>query len=145
MGSSPGRVKPKTIKLAFIAFFAKHAALRRKSKDWMARYQNNVYECSDMSTHWLLFQWPSTIKIQLCVLVKYKVDFIIISLKLNLFSPWYSWKIAELSLNNNHSFNFFHFIVESVYNEYMTMIILWYTLPRFQSWFWFPSKIVECN
>jgi hypothetical protein len=34
---------------------------------------------------------------------KYKVDLIIISLKINLFSPWYSWKIAELVLNNNHS------------------------------------------
>ena len=28
---------------------------------------------------------------------------IIISLKINLFSPWYSWKIAKLALNNNHS------------------------------------------
>ena len=28
---------------------------------------------------------------------------IIISFKINLFSPWYSWKIAELALNNNHS------------------------------------------
>jgi hypothetical protein len=27
-----------------------------------------------------------------------------ISLKINLFSPWYSWKIVELALNNNHSF-----------------------------------------
>jgi hypothetical protein len=27
----------------------------------------------------------------------------IFSLKINLFSPWYSWKIAELALNNNHS------------------------------------------
>jgi len=24
-------------------------------------------------------------------------------LKINLFSPWYSWKIAGLALNNNHS------------------------------------------
>jgi len=23
-------------------------------------------------------------------------------IKINLFSPWYSWKIAELVLNNNH-------------------------------------------
>jgi hypothetical protein len=30
---------------------------------------------------------------------------IIISLKMNLFSPWYSWKITELALNNNHSLN----------------------------------------
>jgi hypothetical protein len=28
---------------------------------------------------------------------------IIVSLKINLFSPWYCWKIAELALNNNHS------------------------------------------
>ena len=37
------------------------------------------------------------------MLVQYKADLIIISLKINLFSPWYSWKIAELALNNNHS------------------------------------------
>jgi hypothetical protein len=42
-------------------------------------------------------------KIQLSVLVWYKADLIIIPLKINLFSPWYSWKIAELVLNNNHS------------------------------------------
>jgi hypothetical protein len=33
-----------------------HAALRRKSKDWSARNQNNVFEWSDMSTRVLLFQ-----------------------------------------------------------------------------------------
>jgi hypothetical protein len=27
-------------------------------------------------------------------------------LKINLFSPWYSWKIAELALNNNHSLTY---------------------------------------
>ena len=36
----------------------------------------------------------------------YKVYLIIISLKNNLFSPWYSWKIAELALNNNHLTSF---------------------------------------
>jgi hypothetical protein len=55
-----------------------------------------------MSISGLLFQWTSTIKIQLSMLVKYKAD-LIISLKINLFSLWYSWKIAELVLNNNHS------------------------------------------
>ena len=30
-------------------------------------------------------------------------DLINISLKINLFSPWYIWEIAELVLNNNHS------------------------------------------
>jgi len=35
----------------------------------LARNQNNVSEWSDMSTHGLLFQWASTIKIQLSMLV----------------------------------------------------------------------------
>ena len=30
-------------------FSSKHAALRRKNKDWLARNQNNVSEWSDMS------------------------------------------------------------------------------------------------
>ena len=42
----------------------------------------------DMETPGLLFQWASTIKIQLSVLVYYKADIIIISLKINLLSPW---------------------------------------------------------
>ena len=37
-------------------FSAKHAAFRRKSKDWLARNQNNVSEWSDMSTCGLLFE-----------------------------------------------------------------------------------------
>jgi hypothetical protein len=69
----------------------------------LARNQDNVSEWGNMSIRGLLFQWPSTIKIQLSVLVKYKVDLIIISLKINLFSPWYSWKIAELALSINQS------------------------------------------
>jgi len=32
------------------------------------------------------------------ILVKYKADLIIISLKIKLFSPWYSWQIVELAL-----------------------------------------------
>jgi len=30
------------------------------------------------------------------------VDMIIIPSIVSLFSPWYSWKIAQLALNNNH-------------------------------------------
>jgi len=33
-----------------------HAALRRKSKDWLARNQDNVSEWNDMSIRRLLFQ-----------------------------------------------------------------------------------------
>jgi hypothetical protein len=59
---------------------------------------------------WLLL-WTIT-AVELCqindslqktiVLLLYKAKLIIISLKINLFSPWYSWKIAELEINNNH-------------------------------------------
>ena len=34
-----------------------------------------------------------------------KANLSIISLKLSVFSPWYSWKIAELALSNKHSRN----------------------------------------
>jgi hypothetical protein len=50
-------------------FSAKHAALRRKSKDWLAPNQDNVSEWSHMSLRGLLFQWATTIKIQLSMLV----------------------------------------------------------------------------
>ena len=49
------------------------------------------------------FQWASTIKILISVLVWYKVDIIIAISNCNLFSSWYSWKIAELAIKNNHS------------------------------------------
>jgi hypothetical protein len=35
---------------------SKHAALRRKSKDWLARKQDNVSEWGDMCIRGLLFQ-----------------------------------------------------------------------------------------
>ena len=56
-------------KIGMCCFSAKHAALRRKSKDWLAQNQDNVSEWDDMSICRLLFQWPSTIKIQLSVLL----------------------------------------------------------------------------
>ena len=43
-------------KIGICCFSAKHAALRSKSKDWLARNQNNVSEWDDMSIHRLLFQ-----------------------------------------------------------------------------------------
>jgi hypothetical protein len=42
--------------IGICCFSAKHAALRRKSKDWSAQNQNSVSEWSDMSTRGLLFQ-----------------------------------------------------------------------------------------
>ena len=58
----------KDYKIGICCFSSKHAALRRKSKDWSALNQNNVSEWSDMSTRRLLFLCASTLKIQLSVL-----------------------------------------------------------------------------
>jgi hypothetical protein len=59
----------KDYKIGICCFSAKHAALRSKSKDRLARNQNNVREWGDMFIRELLFQWASTIKIQLSALV----------------------------------------------------------------------------
>jgi len=40
----------KSYKIGICCFSANHAPLRRKSKDWLARNQNNVSEWGDMST-----------------------------------------------------------------------------------------------
>ena len=42
--------------IGICCFSSKHAALRRKIKDWLARNQNNVSEWGDMSIRGLLFQ-----------------------------------------------------------------------------------------
>jgi hypothetical protein len=68
-GFKPRSGQTKKYKTGICCFFAKHTALRRKSKDWLGRIQNYVSEWSDMSTGGLLFQWASTIRIQLSVLV----------------------------------------------------------------------------
>jgi len=96
------------MKLVGCCFSIKHTALRRKNKDWLARNQDNMSEFGDMSICRLLFQWGSTINIQLSVVVQYKMDVIIISLQINLYLTWYTcrWKIVQLALNNNHSTHF---------------------------------------
>ena len=65
----PRSGQTKDYKTGICCFSAIHAALRRNSKDWLAWNRNNVSEWSDMSTRGLLFQWASTIQIQLSVLV----------------------------------------------------------------------------
>ena len=65
----PWSSQTKDYKIGICCFSVKNAALRSKSKDLLARNQNNVSERSDMSTRGLLFQWTSTIKTQLSVLV----------------------------------------------------------------------------
>ena len=68
-GFKPWSGQTKDYKIGICCFSAKYAALRRKSKDWLARNQNNVSERSDIYTRGLLFQWANTIQIQLSVLV----------------------------------------------------------------------------
>ena len=46
----------KDYKIGICCFSAKHAALRRKSKELLARNQTNLSEWSDMSTRGMLFQ-----------------------------------------------------------------------------------------
>jgi hypothetical protein len=53
-GYDPRSDQTKEYKIGICCFSAKNASLRRKSKDWMARNQNNVSEWSDISTRWLL-------------------------------------------------------------------------------------------
>ena len=68
-GFEPRSGKTKVYKIGICSCSATHAALRRKSKDWLARNQNNVSEWSGMSIRGRLFQRASTIQIQLSVLV----------------------------------------------------------------------------
>ena len=83
----------KDYKICIFSFSAKHAALKGKNKDWLAWNQQNVSKWSNMSTHdGLLFPWPHTIKSNSeCWSSWHNVDLVIISLKTNLFSPWYCW------------------------------------------------------
>jgi hypothetical protein len=46
----------KHYKIGICCFSAKHAALKRKSKNWLTLNQNNVSEWIDMSIRGLLFQ-----------------------------------------------------------------------------------------
>jgi hypothetical protein len=77
----------KDYKIGICCFSARHIALRRKSKDWMSRNQDNVSGWEEMSIHGLLFQSAITIKIQLSTLVFVQTGHHIISLKIYLFSP----------------------------------------------------------
>ena len=52
----------KDYQLAFVAYITKHADIRRKSKDWLARNQDNVSEWSGMYIRGLLFPLANTIK-----------------------------------------------------------------------------------
>ena len=119
-GFEPWSGQTKDYTIGICCFSAKHALLRTKSKDWFARDQDNMSEWVNMSIDGLLFQWASTMKIQLSVLVEYKATDLIILLKINFFSPWYSWTIAELAFNNKPSLTHLNLIDSHVskYTKY---------------------------
>ena len=55
-GFEPRSGQTKDYKIGICCFSTKHAALRRKSKDWWAWNKDNVSELGYMSIHGLLFQ-----------------------------------------------------------------------------------------
>jgi hypothetical protein len=59
----------KDYKIGICCFSPKHAVLRSKSKDWLARNLDIVFKWGDMSIRRLLFEGASRYKIQLSMLV----------------------------------------------------------------------------
>jgi len=57
-GFEPRTGQTKDYKIGICCFSAKHAALRRKIKDWLAQNQDNVSEWGDMSIRGL---WSSAL------------------------------------------------------------------------------------
>ena len=55
-GYEPRSSQTKDYEIGICCFSARHTALWGKSKDWLARNQNNVSEWGNMSAHRLLFQ-----------------------------------------------------------------------------------------
>jgi hypothetical protein len=58
----PRSGQTKDYKTCIRCFSAKHAALRRKIKDWLVRNQDNVSEWGDISIGRLLFQYKLVLK-----------------------------------------------------------------------------------
>ena len=61
-GFEPQSGQTKDHKIVICCFFAKHAALRRKSNDGLTWNQDNVSEWDNMSISGLLFHCASIIK-----------------------------------------------------------------------------------
>ena len=55
-GFEPQSGQTNDYEICICCISAKHLALRRKSKDWLARNQDNVSDWGDISIHGLLFQ-----------------------------------------------------------------------------------------
>jgi len=55
-GFEPRSYQTKDYRIGICCFFIKHESLRRKTKDWLVRNQDNVSEWGNISIHRLLFQ-----------------------------------------------------------------------------------------
>jgi hypothetical protein len=55
-GIEPRSGQTKDGKIGICCVLAEHAPIRRKSKDWLARNQDNMFEWRDMSIRVLLFK-----------------------------------------------------------------------------------------
>jgi hypothetical protein len=86
-------------------FPSEHVTLVSKNKDGLVRNQDNVSEWNVISTRGVLFQWASTIKIKLSVLVSnYLIHWATRALRME-YSEWLlfnaKWAIFKLYHNEN--------------------------------------------
>ena len=108
-GFEPQSDHTKDYKIGICCFSAKHAALRRKSKNWLTRNQNNVFEWDDMSVS-QHYENPTK-----------RVGLV----QSGPHHHHHHLKIAELALIDNHSLIICHCIVCSSSN-YGFWLTLWY-------------------
>ena len=93
----------KDFKIGICCFFAKHTALRRKKKEWLAGNQDNVQRHFYLQTVVPLSQYYNLVQ-------KGHHHHLIVC---NLFSSCYSLKIAQLALNDNRIF-----VVNFIFSSY---------------------------
>jgi hypothetical protein len=95
---------------------------------------------------WTVVSVSNTIKIQLNVLVWYKADLFVISLKFTCSGHNIAWKIAELVLNNNHSFIAEWVALQDGATVYLFPLMgkSWSYLPLQPAVFWVQTPEVEC-
>ena len=85
-------VQTKDNTIGICCFSAKHAALRRNIKYWMARNQGNALEWGDMSISGSLFQWTSTNKSKIKRVGLVQITIIILAEGLNTL-VWRRWRL----------------------------------------------------
>ena len=101
-GLIPLSAQIKNYKIDIYCFSSKYIAWRGKSKDGFGWSRDNVSRGAKCLPVDCCFSELTLLKSNSSVLVLYKADTIIFSSKSNLFSPWYSWKVAHLVLNDTH-------------------------------------------